>query len=420
MRIYHYFIFFFSLMLLVNCGAKQNSPPDTPLIPSGPQYGFEDSIYTFSTSTSDPDQDDIAIRFYFSDDDTSQWGSYIKSGDTSTISHTFNDTGRYYISAQAKDVNENYSNWSSALSIRILLAGANNYPEPPSKPSGPSSGKPDSFYTLSSSAFDPDGDSISIRFSWGDGDTSNWSNFVPGNQIVVDSHFWDSTGIYYIKAQAKDTYGALSSWSGIKAINIVLNYPPNTPSKPAGPNSGYVNIMYTFKSSGTDPENDSIAIRFSWGDGNTSDWSPYIKSGDTTSMAHSWQNPGSYTVRAQAKDIKGAISDWSDEHRISISQISNNPPNKPSAPSGPSIGFEESTYVFSSIAFDPDGDSVAIRFAWDDGDTSAWSNYFPGGDSIRASHYWSLWGTYYITAQAKDKWGAVSEWSDSAEIYIRQ
>jgi len=66
-------------------------------------------------------------------------------------------------------------------------------------------------------------------------------------------------------------------------------------------------------------------------------------------MAHSWQNPGSYTVRIQTKDIKGAISGWSDEHQILISQISNNPPNKPSAPSGPSIGFEESTYVFLQL-----------------------------------------------------------------------
>jgi hypothetical protein len=136
-------------------------------------------------------------------------------------------------------------------------------------------------------------------------------------------------------------------------------------------------------------------------------------------MAHSWENPGSYTIRGQAKDTKGAISDWSDGHQILISQLPNNPPNKPSTPSGPSIGFEESTYVFSSIVIDPDNDSVAIRFAWGDGDTSAWSNYFPGGDSIRASHSWSLRGIYYITAQAKDKWGAVSEWSDSAEIYIR-
>uniref|UniRef100_A0A7V3VUP4 PKD domain-containing protein n=1 Tax=candidate division WOR-3 bacterium TaxID=2052148 RepID=A0A7V3VUP4_UNCW3 len=414
-------IIFISLSFVIlsgNC-AKVNSPPNIPSKPSGPQYGFNDSTCIFSTSTTDPDQDDVAIRFYFGDGDTSHWSSYIKSGDTCTISHIFIDTGRYYISAQAKDVNGNYSNWSSAHSIRILLAGANNYPEPPSPPSGPSLGKPDSLYMFSSSAFDPDGDSISIRFCWGNGDTSEWSNFVANNQIVTDSHSWNSTGTYYIKAQAKDIYGALSPWSGIKVVNIVLNYPPNTPSKPIGPNSGYANIIYTFKSSGTDPENDSIAIRFSWGDGNTSDWSPYIRSGDTTSMAHSWENPGSYTIRGQAKDTKGAISDWSDGHQILISQLPNNPPNKPSTPSGPSIGFEESTYVFSSIAIDPDNDSVAIRFAWGDGDTSAWSNYFPGGDSIRASHSWSLRGIYYITAQAKDKWGAVSEWSDSAEIYIR-
>ena len=74
------------------------------------------------------------------------------------------------------------------------------------------------------------------------------------------------------------------------------NHPPDTPSVPSGPDSGQAGVSYGFSSSATDPEGDSVALRFSWGDGDTSAWGGPVGSGASVSMSHAWSTAGSYTV----------------------------------------------------------------------------------------------------------------------------
>ncbi len=128
---------------------------------------------------------------------------------------------------------------------------------------------------------------------------------------------WMRGGTYSIRAQAMDINQALSPWSEPHQIQIINNQ-PNIPEIPSGPSEGVKNASSTFSSSATDPDGDSISIRFDWGDGNISDWSPYFPSGTTVSMSHSWQNLGEYSIKAQAKDEEGATSSWSSGHQIRI------------------------------------------------------------------------------------------------------
>ncbi|UCG43131.1 MAG: hypothetical protein JSU73_00510, partial [candidate division WOR-3 bacterium] len=74
-----------------------------------------------------------------------------------------------------------------------------------------------------------------------------------------------------------------------------------------------------FVSTAADPDGDSVAIRFDWGDGDTSNWSSWAASGDTISMKHSWSDSGTYLIRAQARDTKDGTSDWSIGHQMAIS-----------------------------------------------------------------------------------------------------
>ena len=100
-------------------------------------------------------------------------------------------------------------------------------------------------------------------------------------------------------------------------IITVANNPPNAPTV-SGPNSAQVNESVTFTASATDPDNDDVAIRFSWGDGDTSNWSSYVSSGQSVSMSHTYTTAGTYYVKAQAKDENGAISNWSTTHEIIV------------------------------------------------------------------------------------------------------
>lgn len=108
------------------------------------------------------------------------------------------------------------------------------------------------------------------------------------------------------------------------AIGIMLapgcrkNHAPDTPAVPSGPTSCAVGVSYTFSSSATDPDGDSVSIRFDWGDGDTSAWSAYVPSGDSVAVTHSWSVPGTFNVRVQAKDRDSVMAAWSSTHSLGV------------------------------------------------------------------------------------------------------
>ncbi|MBM3315588.1 YncE family protein, partial [candidate division WOR-3 bacterium] len=88
------------------------------------------------------------------------------------------------------------------------------------------------------------------------------------------------------------------------------NSPPNAPSKPSGPVTGVTGQSLRYGSSATDPDADNVSLRFDW-DGDTTEWSPLLVTGTTWADTHSWQDPGTYQVQAQARDAKDRLSPWS-------------------------------------------------------------------------------------------------------------
>jgi DNA-binding beta-propeller fold protein YncE len=101
------------------------------------------------------------------------------------------------------------------------------------------------------------------------------------------------------------------------ACDQPINTPPDPPTTPEGPATGRADSTYTFTTTAADPDADSVCVRFDWGDGDTSDWSGFVASGESVSMEHQWYS-GTHSVSAQAKDIGGILSDWSDAFSISI------------------------------------------------------------------------------------------------------
>ena len=100
------------------------------------------------------------------------------------------------------------------------------------------------------------------------------------------------------------------------------NNPPNKPKKPSGPNSGNIGVLYNFITSGTDPDNDRLQYRFNWGDGTFSKWTSLASSGDSISSSKKWNKAGTYTIKAQTRDIHGLNSVWSNELNIKINKKS--------------------------------------------------------------------------------------------------
>ena len=105
--------------------------------------------------------------------------------------------------------------------------------------------------------------------------------------------------------------------SSVKIWRGDVNSPPNTPEKPNGPATGEIGVEYTFTSSTTDPQANSVYYYLSWGDTN-SDWLGPYNSGDTIGFPHTWTAAGTYNISIKAKDIAGLESGWSESSQITI------------------------------------------------------------------------------------------------------
>jgi hypothetical protein len=143
-------------------------------------------------------------------------GNYSSSIDVGNVSH-YTLTGlqeglTYYFAVSAYDYSDNESGFSEELMYTLALS--NRSPEIPSKPSGPTNGYLNSSYSYSTSSSDPDEDLLTFQFDWGDGVTSSWAS-------SSQTHSWASPGNYCVKAQAKDSTGAISGWSDCQNINII-------------------------------------------------------------------------------------------------------------------------------------------------------------------------------------------------------
>ena len=195
------------------------------------------------------------------------------------------------------------------------------------------------------------------------------------------------------------------------------NRPPSVPAVPAGPEYCYKDMTYTFKTTAVDPDGDSVEVRFDWGDSTVSLWEGWFASGETMGLTHSWSDTGTFEVRASAQDLLQHTSGLSGGHAVRVGLRW--PPNAPAEPSGRDVGGKDSSFTFTTAATHPGSLTVAVRFAWGDGDTSAWSSFVASGESVAMSHSWSMPDTYVVTAQAKDTGNALSLWSVPHSIVVR-
>jgi hypothetical protein len=93
---------------------------------------------------------------------------------------------------------------------------------------------------------------------------------------------------------------------------------PVKPATPEGETEGGPGEEYSYTSSTTDPDGDSLYYLFCWGDETYSGWEGAYASGDTAEATHIWIDTGSYEIKVIAKDENGVFSEWSDPLPVNI------------------------------------------------------------------------------------------------------
>jgi len=370
-----------------------NRQPNTPSTPTGPTNLDEDESGVYETSATDPDDDQVQYRFDWDADgshDYSSWTTLGASGHTGSMQHSWSNAGTYVVKSQAKDEYGAESGWSDGLTVTV-----NQQPNTPSTPSGPITRDVDQPGTYDTSATDPNGDQVQYRFDWdasGGHDYSSWTSLGPSGHTGSMSHSWTSAGTYVVKSQAKDEYGAESSWSNGLTVNIIANEPPVADAN--GPYYGNVGDTITFDGSGSS-DSDGTIIDYDWdfGDGN-------YGNGETTT--HIYTSGGTFTVILAVEDDDGATDTDTTYAYINEYPVADAGSSKYGKP-GQSIQFD------GSGSNDPDGNIVSYEWNFGDGHT---------GSGMKPNHVYQNKGTYTVTLTVEDDDGATD--TDTTKAYISE
>ena len=198
---------------------KTPHPSDAPAKPSkpaGPSLGIWHVEYTYTSSTTDPNGDQIMYLFDWDDGSNSGWLGPYSSGQVVSAKHTWTVLGYYNVTVRAKDTWGAGSPPSDALQVQIT----DNQPPLAPQITGPATVKPGISYLFNFQTTDPQEDPIWYFIDWGDNSTMDWDGpYVSGFQIHVQ-HAYAVKGNYNLRACAKDAMGAVGPWG-----NMTITFP---------------------------------------------------------------------------------------------------------------------------------------------------------------------------------------------------
>ncbi len=166
------------------------------------------------------------------------------------------------------------------------------------------------------------------------------------------------SGDYFLKIKgAGGPFGRFDSSSGGLAecsydllLREVINKPPELSSTITGSTIVRINQYVAFSTLAMDPDGDEVKYQFDWGDGSRQ-W------GKASKRYHTWTTPGNYCIRIRAHDDKGARSQWTDCHMVTVSNEANTEPTSMLAPFCNNLNNAIAVATFDM--FDPVNDGLA-------------------------------------------------------------
>lgn len=208
-------------------------PPNIPTTPYGPSSGSITEPYSFTTSSTDIDGDNICYGWDWNNDNiVDQWTTKTPSETTIETAHTWNEVGTYTFKVKAKDDHGLTSSFSSEKTIQITES--NICPPQPSNPS-PQNKSTDIALIgeyLSWECIDPNNSNLiyTVYFNTSSVFTEPSKENLQENQYYPGQLQKNTT--YYWKILVLDQQDSCQIESPIWQFTTTNNACPTTPKKP--------------------------------------------------------------------------------------------------------------------------------------------------------------------------------------------
>jgi len=206
----------------------------------------------------------------------------------------------------------------------------------------------------------------------------------------------------------------------IDNVRIKCDYEYNsapTATTPSGPTSLLVGQTGTYSITGTDPDNDYIQLQVDFdadGSHQYSQWSSLVPSGSTGTIDYYWNYPGTYLIKARARDEHGLTGDWSNGLTVTVTSTNQDPNVDITYPTnGQTVS---GTITVLGTSSDSDGYVTLVEIKID---SSSWQSC---SGTTSWSKSWDTTGVgngqHTISARSKDDEGAYSE-IDSVTVNVQ-
>jgi len=135
--------------------------------------------------------------------------------------------------------------------------------------------------------------------------TEHWRQRI-SNVDADSSPAIGSDGTIYI---CSSSFWSNEDWGHLHAFGEL---DPDAPEAPSidGETNGNTGVEYEYTFGSIDPNGDDVFFNIEWGDGQIEDWFGPYDSGEEVVVSHTWDEQGTYTIRARAKDTNNLWGPW--------------------------------------------------------------------------------------------------------------
>jgi parallel beta-helix repeat protein len=252
-----------------------------------------------------------------------------------------------------------------------------------------------------SGSSDPQGESLTFTFDFGDG-----SPVVGPQSSPVATHTYDQTGVRTLTVSVANTSGLSSTATQTITITATGSAAPPTARLTVTPTTGTAPLAVTADAAAsTDPQGQTLTYSFDFGDG-----SPVVGPQASAQAEHTYATAGSYTVTATATN-QSALSAGATQ-AVTVSAAPAAPtarlavtPTSGSAPLAVSADAAAST--------DPQGQALTYSFDFGDGSPVVGPQTSP-----QANHTYVSAGSYTVTVTVRNTSGLTSPATGNVTVSV--